>query len=109
MGGSFGASTQTAAIRTVVQYSAIRAVDVVLAAYRGSKSREAKETVIDALAKWHDWSDLVASDLVALAKRERDPTLRRRMISSLEKTNDPIAWRRTTLILRVCAKGKVSE
>jgi hypothetical protein len=86
MRGSFGAATQAAAIRAVMQYSAIRATDVVLAAYRGSKSTETKEAAIDALEEWQDWSDLVV-----LAKEERNPMLRRRMVSALAKTDDPIA------------------
>jgi hypothetical protein len=95
MRGSFGAAIQTAAIRTVVQYSAMRAVDVVLAAYRGSRSVETKEAAIDALAKWQDWRDLVT-----LAKEERDPVLRRRVVSTLSKTDDPIATKFLEELLR---------
>ncbi len=95
MRGSFGAITQTAAFRVITQYSTIKDPDAGVAAYHSTKSRDTKDAVIDALAKWHDWADLVM-----LAKEEHDPMLHRRLVFALSKADDPAATEYLKKLLR---------
>lgn len=95
MRGSFGAITQAAAFRIIIQYSTIKDPAAGVAAYRSTKSRDTKIAVIDALAKWQDWADLVI-----LAKEEHDPILHRRFVFALSKADDPVATEYLKELLR---------
>jgi hypothetical protein len=86
MVGKFGAVTQEQSIRAVIEYSTIRAPELVVGVYRTTSSVGTKSAVIDALAMWQDWADLVT-----LARAEHDVTLKRQMVAVLAKSDAPVA------------------
>ena len=86
MVGKFGAVTQEQSIRAVIEYSTIRAPELVVGVYRKTSSVGTKSAVIDALAMWQDWTDLVT-----LARTEHDITLKRQMVTALAKSDAPVA------------------
>lgn len=73
----------------------MRASDIALAAYHSATSRDTKDAVIDALAKWQDWTHLVS-----LARGEHDLLLRRRLVTVISAADDPAAKKYLNELLR---------
>ena len=86
MTGKFGSAVQEESIRAVVDYSTIRAPELLVGVYRTATSVSTKSAVVDALALWQDWADLVT-----LTKSEHNVALKRQMVAALSKSDAPVA------------------